>query len=148
MRKKKVLLCDRITWRILRVLYSILQIKLKIFERAFQRRIICAILINNEEDMLNWKSVRATSGDRSAQNKRRGATSDFGPKHCEKAPNTPKNPNINLIWPTTIKRTFKTQKRHLPLDLEHLREQLESFFESSRRSRYHISLYLFLLYWT
>ena len=139
MRKKKASLCDKITQGFLKFLYSILHIKLKTFERAFQRRIICTILTNNEEDMLIWKSARAVSGDSGAQNKRRGATSDFGRRHCEKAPNTPKKHKITLILPTTINRMFKTQNGHLPLDLEHLREQLESFFESSRRSSYQIS---------
>ena len=139
LRKKKASLWDKITRRFLKFFYSILHIKLKIFERAFQRRIICVILISNEEDMLIWKSTRAASGDRGAQNKRRGATSDFGRRHCEKAPNTLKKPKITLIWPTIIKRTFKTQKRQLRLELEHLREQLESFVEPSCRSRYQIS---------
>ena len=52
LRKKKASLWDKITRRFLKFLYSILYIKLKIFERAFQRHIICAILISNEEDML------------------------------------------------------------------------------------------------
>ena len=133
--------------KIAEIFIKLLHIKLKIFERAFQRHIICAILISNEEDMLIWKSARAASGDRGAQNKRRGATSDFGRRHCEKAPNTPKKPKITLIWPTTIKRTLKTKKRHLPLDLEHLREQLEPFFKPSRRSSYHFLLYFFFFHY-
>ena len=59
LRKKKVTHCDRITWRFLEVLCSILHIKLKIIERAFQRRIICIIWISNEGDTPFWKSVRA-----------------------------------------------------------------------------------------
>ena len=147
LRKKKASLWDKSTRRFLKFLYSILHIKLKIFKRAFQRRIICVILISNEEDMLIWKSARAASGDRGAQNKRRGATSDFGRRHCEKAPNTPKKPKITLIWPTTIKRTLKTKKGHLPLDLEHLRGQLEPFFKPSRRSSYHFLLYFFFFHY-
>ena len=139
LRKKKASLCDKITQRFLKFLYSGLHIKLKIFERSFQRRIICAILTSNEEDMLIWKSTCAASGDCGAQNKRYGATSDFGRRHCEKAPNTPKKPKITLILPTTINRMFKTQNVHLQLDWEHLREQLKLFFELSRCSRYQIS---------
>ena len=58
--------------------------------------------------------MRSASRDRGAQNKRRGGTSDFGCRHCEKARNSSKKPkitlkNIKLEQSTTIKRTFKTK---------------------------------------
>ena len=55
----------------LAVLYSILHIKLKIFERAFQRHIICVILTNNEGDMVFRKSARRVTETRKIATPRR-----------------------------------------------------------------------------
>ena len=74
-------------------LYGKLHIKLKIFERAFQRRIIREIPTSNEEDMTFQKSVRAEicTGVVAPKTRRRGAHSreklPNKAQMCEKAPN-------------------------------------------------------------
>ena len=59
LRQIHIRLWGRFSWRFLKVYWIKLHTKLKLIERAFQRRITCAIWTRNERDMQFWKSVRA-----------------------------------------------------------------------------------------